>query len=93
VKLFTFIKLMADGQFSLMFKLLRMSNEFYRACFVSTAIFQGIYENFIEEKSTLEQLCEKLDIGSNREGLLAWLELGVSLGELKRTGNEFQIKG
>jgi SAM-dependent methyltransferase len=30
---------------------------------------------------------------SNREGLRAWLELGVSLGELKRTGNEYQIKG
>jgi protein-L-isoaspartate O-methyltransferase len=70
-----------------------VSNEFYRACFVSTAISQGIYEKFVEEKSTLEQLCEKLNIGSDREGLLAWLELGVSLGELKRLGNEFQIKG
>lgn len=93
MKLATFVKLMADGQFSLMYKLLRTSNEFYRACFVSTAISQGIYENFIEEKITLEHLCEKLAIGSNREGLLAWLELGVSLGELKRTRNEFQIKG
>lgn len=29
----------------------------------------------------------------NREGLLAWLELGVSLGELKRVGKEYQLKG
>jgi protein-L-isoaspartate O-methyltransferase len=93
VKLLTFIKLMAKGQSALMFKLFKMSNEFYRACFISTAISQGIYENFFEEKSTLEQLCEKFNIGSNREGLAAWLELGVSLGELKRVGNEFRIKG
>jgi protein-L-isoaspartate O-methyltransferase len=93
VKLLTFIKLIANGQYSLMFKLLKLSNEFYRACFVSTAVSQGIYEKFVNGKSTLEQLCENLNIGSNCEGLLAWLKLGVSLGELKHTGNEFQIKG
>ncbi|HET9591264.1 MAG TPA: class I SAM-dependent methyltransferase, partial [Anaerolineales bacterium] len=27
------------------------------------------------------------------EGLRAWLELGVSLGEIERTGDEYQIKG
>jgi len=93
VKALNFFKLMANGQLPLTLKLLKMSNEFYRACFVSTAITQNIYENFVKGKSTLEQLCEKLNIRSNHKGLLAWLELGVSLGELKRTGNEFQIKG
>jgi protein-L-isoaspartate O-methyltransferase len=84
---------MTSGQYSLMFKLLKTSNEFYRACFVTTAVSQGIYEKFVEEKSTLEQLCENLNIGSDREGLKAWLDLGVSLGELKRVENEFHIKG
>jgi hypothetical protein len=93
MRLSTFINLIANGQSSLMFKLLKTSNEFYRACFVSTAISQGIYDKFVEGKSTLQQLCEKLNIGSNGEGLKAWLELGVSLGELKCVGNEFQIKG
>ncbi len=76
-----------------MFKLLKTSNEFYRACFVSTAMSQGIYKNFVGGKTTLEQLSEKLNIVSNSEGLRAWLELGVSLGELKREGNEYEIKG
>lgn len=93
MKFSTLTKLMASGQSSLMYKLLRMSNEFYRACFVSTAISEGIYEKFVEGKSTLDQLCEKLNVRSSREGLLAWLELGVSLGELKLAGNEFRIKG
>lgn len=93
MKLLTFLKLIVSGQSSLILKLLKTSNEFYRACFVSTAISQGIYEKFVEGKSSLDELCEKLNIGPNREGFLAWLNLGVSLGELKSVGDELQIKG
>lgn len=92
MKLLTFIRLMTSGQSSLMFRLFKTSNEFYRACFISAAISKGIYDNFIEEKASFDHLCEKLNT-SNSEGLKAWLEMGVSLGELKRVGKEFQIKG
>ena len=92
MKLSTFIKLMTSGQSSLLFGLLKTGNEFYRACFVSAALSRGVYDHFIEGKASFEQLCEKMAV-SNRAGLRAWLELGVSLGELKRTGNEYQIKG
>src|SRR3972149_4243456 len=92
MRLLTFFKLMTSGQSSLMFQLLKTSNEFYRACFVTAAISKGIYDNFIEGKANFEHLCEKIG-ASNRDGLKAWLELGVSLGELKHVGNEFQIKG
>ncbi len=51
MKLLTFIKLMTSGQTSLMFQLLKTSNEFYRACFISAAISKGIYDNFIEGKA------------------------------------------
>ncbi|MBI5196492.1 MAG: class I SAM-dependent methyltransferase [Nitrospirae bacterium] len=93
MKLSTISKLTVSGQSSLMFQLLKMSNEFYRLCFVSAALSNGVYDNFIGGKASFERLCEKLGIISNREGLRAWLELGVSLGELKRAGNEYQIKG
>ena len=92
MKLSTFIKLMTSGQSSLLFGLLKTGNEFYRASFISAALSRGVYENFIDGKASFEHLCEKMAV-SNREGLRAWLELGVSLGELKRTGNEYQIKG
>jgi 4-hydroxy-2,2'-bipyrrole-5-carbaldehyde O-methyltransferase len=92
LKLLTFIKLMTSGQSSLIFGLLKTSNEFYRAGFISAALSRGVYDNFIDGKASFEHLCEKMDV-SNRAGLEAWLELGVSLGELKRVGNEFQIKG
>ena len=92
MKLSTFIKLMTSGQSSLIFGLLKTTNEFYRASFISAALSRGIYDNFIDGKASFEHLCEKMGV-SNRDGLEAWLELGVSLGELKRAGNEFQIKG
>ena len=92
MKLSTFFKLMTSGQSSLIFGLLETGNEFYRACFISTAFSRGVYDNFIEGKATFEHLCEKMSV-SNLAGLRAWLELGVSLGELKRTGNEYQIMG
>jgi hypothetical protein len=93
MKLNTIIKQIRKGQSTLMLKLLRMSNEFYKACFISTACSQGIYDKFVNGKSSFEKLCEKMGVTVNREGLLAWLELGVRLGELKHVGNDYEIKG
>lgn len=92
MKLRTIIKLMSGGRPSLMLRLSRTSNEFYRACFVAAALSRGIYDAFGDGKISIDDLCKEMKV-SNREGLLAWLELGVSLGELKRSGNEFHIKG
>jgi protein-L-isoaspartate O-methyltransferase len=93
MKLSTLAKLIADGQFPAMLKMLKTCNELYRACFITTALSQGIYGRFVDGRSCLERLCEGMDQEFSREGLRAWLELGVSLGELKRVGNEYQIKG
>jgi len=92
VKLLTFIIMMTSGQASLIVGLLKTTNEFYRASFISAALSKGVYDNFIEGKASFEHICEKMNV-SNRDGLRAWLELGVSLGELKREGDEYQIKG
>jgi SAM-dependent methyltransferase len=92
MKIKTFARLLSNGQASLLAKLLKTSNEFYRASFISAALSKGVYDKFVDGKASFEHLCEKLAV-SNRDGLRAWLELGVSLGELKRTGNEYQIQG
>ena len=92
MKLSTFINLLNSGQASLLSQLLKTSNEFYRASFISAALSRGVYDNFMDGKASFEHLCQKMTV-SNREGLSAWLELGVSLGELKRIGKEYQIKG
>lgn len=92
MKLTTFIKLLTSGQASLLSQLLKTTNEFYRASFISAALSRGVYDLFNDGKASFEHLCEKMNV-ANREGLKAWLELGVSLGELKRVGDEFHIKG
>ena len=92
MKLTTFIKLLSSGKASLLFGLLKTGNEFYRASFISAALSRGVYDHFNQGEASFEHLCEKMGV-SNREGLWAWLELGVSLGELKRAGHEYQIKG
>jgi len=93
MKLSTLVKLIADGQFPAMLGMLKTCNELYRACFVSTAVSQGIYGKFVDGRSSFEQLCEGTDQEFVREGLRAWLELGVRLKELKRVGTEYRIRG
>jgi protein-L-isoaspartate O-methyltransferase len=93
MKFSTLVKLVADGQFPGMLRLLKTCDELYRACFISTALSEGIYGRFVDGRSSFEQLCEGTAPEFVREGLRAWLELGVSLGELKRSGNEYRIKG
>ena len=92
MKLSTLIKLLTGGQAFLLAKMLKASTEFYRASFISAALSRGVYDNVMDGKASFEHLCEKMAV-SNREGLREWLELGVSLGELGRTGDEYQIKG
>lgn len=93
MRLSTAAKMIASGQFSLMLKLMKTGTEFYRACFVIAAISEGVYAAFTDKRATIDQLTGKRTGISNREGLEAWLELGVSLGELARSGNEYRITG
>ncbi len=92
MKLSTAASMIASGQSSLMYRLLRVSNEFYRASFVASAVSNGIYAVFAGGSATLDELCAKLGTG-NREGLAAWLDLGVSLGELERGESGYRISG
>jgi len=85
--------LIARGQSALMMSMLRTSTEFYRASFVSAALSGGVYAAFRKERATLDQLAERLNNVTNLDGLRSWLDLGVSLGELKRTGEEYRIAG
>jgi 4-hydroxy-2,2'-bipyrrole-5-carbaldehyde O-methyltransferase len=93
LKLRSLLSLILSGQLPLTMKVLKTTEEFYRACFVSTALSEGIYEKLKQGPVTIEQLCGEADSGTGREGLRAWLDLGVSLGELGRGANGYRIKG
>ncbi len=93
MKLKTLISMLLNGQTTLALKLFRTTNEFYRACFISAALSEGIYEILLDGPVGIEQLCENLGPGLSREGLQAWLNLGVSLGEIERGRKGYRIKG
>jgi SAM-dependent methyltransferase len=93
MRLSTAASLMKSGQPSLMFRLLRTSKEFYRAGFVAEAASGGVYAAFRGGSATIDQIAERLDGITNREGLRAWLDMGVSLGELSRSGDAYRITG
>lgn len=93
MKLKTLITMILKGQTTLALKLFRTTNEFYRACFISTAFSEGIYDILLDGPVSIEQLCEDLGPGLSREGLQAWLNLGISLGEIERGTQGYRIKG
>ena len=59
-------------------------NEFYRAGFISTAISEGIYDALSEGPVNLKEIQRKLGTNVDQEGLKAWLDLGVAIGELDK---------
>ena len=61
MKLSTFMKLLSSEQASLIFGLLKTTNEFYRACFISAALSRGVYDHFIDGKVSFEQLYENFN--------------------------------
>jgi 2-polyprenyl-3-methyl-5-hydroxy-6-metoxy-1,4-benzoquinol methylase len=93
MKLTTLLKLILKGQVFLALRIFRIGDEFYRASFVNTALSQGIYKKFVDGKIDTGLLQGDYDTEYARKGILAWLEMGVCLGELERSGGEYQIKG
>ena len=67
MKLTTILKLIRNGQFAILFKILKMSNEFYRVSFISSACSQGIYDQFVNGKASFEELCGKIGVSVNKE--------------------------
>ena len=93
MKITTVTAMAASGTLSLMRQLLQTSTEFLRASFVVTAIRDGVYLAFSDGHTTVDQLAAKMNNITNKDGLRAWLDLGVSLGELERSGDDYRIAG
>jgi len=76
-----------------MLRIGKLTNEYSRVGFVLTAISEGIYDTIHSEPVSFEEIQKFLKSDSNPEGLKAWLDLGVSLGELKKGKKGYCIKG
>lgn len=75
-----------------MYRINKTAKEFYRAGFISTAFSEGIYDALSNGPVSLRDLQEAIGSDSNQEGLNAWLDLGVSLGELAKCSKGYSIK-
>ncbi len=74
-------------------KVVRSLEGFYRAGFVSTAASEGVLELLRGGPRTTAQICEALDLGDDHGPMESWLDLGVSLGELRRGGDGYRLRG
>jgi 2-polyprenyl-3-methyl-5-hydroxy-6-metoxy-1,4-benzoquinol methylase len=88
-----FIKFLLNTPLSLVFQINKTVREFCRAGFISTALSEGIYEILSKGPASCEEIQKAIVTDFNKDGLLAWLNLGVSLGELKKSRNRFSVNG
>ena len=88
----TLIKFFLKNPISLILRMNKTLNEFYRAGFISTAISDGIYDVLSNGSATLEDIKSNMGTNLNNEGLKAWLDLGVAIGELEKKNGDYSIK-
>ena len=77
----------------LLFRINKTTKELYRAGFVSTAISEGLYDLLKQGPAALKDIQAALGPKVDLEGLRAWLDLGVSLGELNKSRDVYNLKG
>ena len=88
----TLIKFILNNPVSLMYRINKTANEFYRAGFISSAISEGIYDVLSKGPADCRDIQKAMGGRADREGLEAWLDLGVALGELAKSGSKYRIK-
>jgi 4-hydroxy-2,2'-bipyrrole-5-carbaldehyde O-methyltransferase len=91
MKLKTLMAMIRDGRFFLMLKLTKISETFYRACFISSGLREGIFDRLRQGPLSLEKLNTELGFKLGPQTLEAWLELGVKLGELKHEADGYAL--
>ena len=87
------VKFISNTPVMLMLRISKSTKETCRTGFVLTAISEGIYDIMQSGPATFEEIQKFLKSDFNPEGLKAWLDLGVSLGELNKSTNGYSIKG
>jgi len=87
------IKFFSNTPIMLMIRIGKLTKETCRTGFVLTAISEGIYDFMQSGPVTFEEIQKFLKSDFNPDGLRAWLDLGVSLGELRKSTNRYSIKG
>ena len=90
----TLANLACSGEWAVQLSLLRVAPPFYRGCFVASAFTHGVLQRLAKGPVPFEQLADALEAKPTaREGLEAWLQVGVALGELGRNARGYFLRG
>ena len=93
MKLRKLVNLFTSAEAKLLLGIMRDASKLYRISFVATALQEGVYQVIGDGTTSLETIAESLGITENHEGLKAWLDLGVSLGELSHDISGYRVAG
>jgi SAM-dependent methyltransferase len=102
MKFKTLISLITSGQLALLLQLGPIFRQSYRSSFVAAALSEGLYPMLREGPISLDLIHQRIlgfepgdtPSGANlsREKLKTWLDVGVSLGELKLTPGGYALR-
>jgi len=93
MSILSMMKYALKSQPLLTLRLRKTCNELYRAGFVSGALSEGLYDILRNGPVSIETIQKAMGSDFHREGLEAWLDFGVSLGELRKNSHGYEIKG
>ena len=97
MKLTTLAGLITSGQLALLLGLGNTIRQAYRSSFIAAALSEGVYALLRDGPASIDELHQRL-VGplpaadSSRDKLKAWLDLGVTLGELKQTPAGYALR-
>jgi SAM-dependent methyltransferase len=94
MKLATLVSLVRSGGLPVLLSTARAMRPYHRLAFIAAGVSSGFFAKLSARPVSLDQLAaELLGDPSMRDGLEAWLELGVSLGELARDSTGYRLRG
>ena len=88
----TLIKFIFRNPVSLILRMNKTLNEFYRAGYISTAISEGIYDLLSEGPVSFKNIQSSMGADFDPDGLKAYLDLWVEIGELDKKNDGYSIK-
>ena len=96
MKVKTLLGLIASGQLPLLLRLNGIFRQSYRDSFAAAALSEGIYTLLCHGPVSLDAIYQHLTGSAagpdgSKEKLQTWLEVGVSLGELKRSPGGYAL--
>lgn len=90
----TFLSVVRSGQLPVLLSMMRLVRSYHRLAFLAGGLTGGLLRRLADGPATIDKLAADLSTdASMRDGLEAWLQLGVSLGELRNGPAGYALRG